>query len=74
MTKISELTGAQLTEAFTKAGMGSAAQSHGNVFNQVRAGHIAEVVGTLKAGCSARSHKDARRRLRKALREFGVEI
>jgi hypothetical protein len=74
MTKLSEMPHAQLSAAFTKAGMGSAAQSHGNVFNQLRVGAINEVVGTLKAGCSAKTHKDARRLLRKALRELGAEI
>ena len=74
MTKLSDLTHAQLSAAFAKAGMGSAAQSHGNVFNEIRCGRINEVVGTLKAGCSAKTHKDARRLLRKALRGTGAEI
>lgn len=74
MTKLSDLTTAQIKIAFASAGMASAAQRHGNVYNQVRAGLIGEVVGTLKAGCSARTHKDTRRALRKALREQGAEI
>lgn len=73
-TKLATLTHAQLSAAFTKAGMGAAAQRHGNVYHQLRCGQINEVVGTLKAGCSGRSIKDARRLLRKALREEGVEL
>lgn len=74
MTNLSDLSTDQIKAAFAQAGMASAAQMHGNVYNQVRAGLINEAVGTLKAGCSTRSHKDARKALRKALREFGVTI
>lgn len=74
MTQLSELTATQLHEAFAKAGMKVAAERHGDVFNVVRRGGIAEAVGTLKAGCSAETHKKARKALRRALREFGVEI
>lgn len=71
---LSELTPAQISTCFAKAGMGAAAQRHGNVYHQVRCGHIDQVVGTLKAGCSSRTVKDARRLLRKALRAEGVDI
>lgn len=74
MTKIADLTTAQLSEAFAAAGMLTAAQRNGDVFNQMRAGQLSQVVGTLKAGASARTHKDAGKALRKALRSFGVEI
>ena len=74
MTKLSELTTAQISEAFSAAKMLTAARRHGDVFNQLRAGQLSQVVGTLKAGASGRTHKDARRMLRKALRAQGVEI
>lgn len=72
--KLAALTTAQISTALSEAGMGAAAQRHGNVYNQLRCGHVDEVVGTLKAGCSGRSIKDARRRLRKALRAQGINV
>lgn len=72
--KLAALTAAQISSIFSYAGMGAAAQRHGNVYNQLRCGQINEVVGTLKSGCSGRSIKDARRLLRKALRAEGIEI
>ena len=74
MTKLSDLTTAQISEAFAAAKMLTAARRRGDVFNQIRAGQLSQVVGTLKAGASARTHKDARKALRKALRVQGAEI
>lgn len=71
VAQLSALTGHQISKAFATAGMGAAAQRHGDVFNVVRRGDISEAVGTLKAGCSASTHKRARKALRKALREIG---
>lgn len=72
--KLAALTAAQISAIFTNAGMGAAAKRHGNVNNQLRCGQIDVVVGTLKAGCAGRSIKDARRLLRKALREEGIDV
>jgi len=74
LDQLAALSGPQLSDAFAKAGMGAAAQRHGNAFNQIRAGNIDGAVGTLKAGCSPATHKKSRKMLRRALREAGVNI
>jgi hypothetical protein len=62
------LTTDQIQAAFVAAGMPAALKAHGNVYNQIRCGHIDAAIGTIKAGASARTIKDARKALRKALR------
>lgn len=74
MTTLANLTTDQIKTVLERAGMATAANRNGNAYNQLRAGNLNAVVGTLKAGASARTHKDARAALRKALRDEGVEI
>jgi hypothetical protein len=62
------LTTDQIKAAFVAAKMPAALKAHGNVYNQIRCGQIDAAIGTIKAGASARTIKDARNALRKALR------
>lgn len=67
---LANLTTEQIRDAFASIGITKSLASHGNVYNQIRAGDINGAIGTLKAGCSARTHKETRRRIRQALRVY----
>lgn len=70
MAKLSELTGAQINQAFEAAGLREAANRHADVFNIVRQGDIARAVGTLLAGAPLEKHKAARAKIREVLDSF----
>lgn len=64
----------QIKLALARASMGTAAARNANVFNLVRNGDLNEVVGTLKAGCARGTMRNARKELRRALREYGLNF
>lgn len=60
MPNFSKLTGAQINQAFERAGLRAVANRHADVFNIVRQGDISRAVGTLLAGAPIEKHKAAR--------------
>src|SRR5690606_13650610 len=68
-TDYGTLSAAAIDAAMDRAGLLKRLKADTNLYNVIRAGNIAEAVGTLMAGASAESCRKKRKALRRALDE-----
>lgn len=69
MADYSTMTADAIDAAMDRVGLLKRLKADANLYNTIRAGNVAEVVGTLMAGASAESCRKKRKALRRALDE-----